>query len=303
MLTAEQILVYAEPFLDLLVLIVFLKAGLARRLPATRNYLAFRVGQACILEVILQIWRVIAISQTALCYLYFYAYWTLYLTGAVLIFLVIREIYSVLMEPVPHLRRLGMMAFHWVIVISCIIAAVIAISAGVTPSHNFAGRLMFTAKFCLHSVCVLELCLLAFIALTIHSLGRSFRSPLFGVSLGFGIQAATSFAIGAVVQWQHAQIWSLPNLLLEISIVVVLLTWTTYFLLPERVEERQAQVVPSPSPLIRWNDVAQALGHTSPHVAAGGSTGFFLQDVEHVVDRVLARNHMQPEVKAGSKVG
>lgn len=304
MLAAEHYLVYAEPFLSLVVLIAFLKAGLARRLPATRNYLAMRVGSAVFLYSILEMHHVVTIAATTQCYLYFYAYWTLYLIGAVLIFFVIREVYSELMRPVPHLRKLGMMAFRWAIAISCIIAAIIAVSAGIAPIHNFDAKLVYAAQLCLHSVSVLELCLLAFVALTIHSLGRSFRSPLFGIALGLGIEAASNFLVSALVIWQHATIWSSVNLFNEFVIMVVLLTWTTYFLLPERQEDAGIIMVPAPSPLIRWNDVAQALGHSSPRVAAGTSTGFFLQDVERVVDRVLARNHAALDVKSSdSKVG
>ena len=170
-----------------------------------------------------------------------------------------------------------------------------------TPMHTFADRLFYTAGLCLHSVSVFELCLLAFIALTIHSLGRSFRSPLFGIALGLGIQAAADFVIFAITRWEHAKIWSVANLLSEVLTAIVLLTWTTYFLLPQRQEECGVITVPTPSPLIRWNDVAQALGHGSPRVAAGVSTGFFLQDVERVVDRVLARNQFT-EPKTTSKV-
>lgn len=290
MLTAEHYLVYAEPFLVLGVFLVFLKARLGRRLPAMRNYLGFRVGEAFVLNSMLEMQHVVPISSTTQCYLYFYAYWSLYLTGAVLIFFVIREVYGILMEPVPQLRRLGMMAFRWVLAISAIIAAIIAISASVAPTHTFAQRLVYVAQLCYHSVSVLELCLLAFIALTIHSLGRSFRSAIFGIALGFGVQAAGNFVIFSVVNWQHSQIWSSADSLSEMLTFVVLFMWGAYFLLPQRAAEREVQYVPSPSPLIRWNDVAQALGHGTPRVAAGASTGFFLQDVERVVDRVLARN-------------
>jgi hypothetical protein len=290
MLAAEHYLVFAEPFLTLVVLIAFLKAGLGRRLPATRNYLMTRVASTVILYGILEMNHVVAIAPTTQCYAYFYAYWSLYLIGAVLIFFVIREIYSELMRPVPHLRKLGMMAFRWAIAISCIFAAIFAVSAGISPIHNYDARLVYLAQLCFHSVSVLELCLLAFVALTIHSLGRSFRSPLFGIALGLGIEASSQFLIASVEIWQHAKVWSSANFMTEVVITVVLLTWTTYFLLPQHQESVAMVQNPEPSPLIRWNDVAQALGHSSPRVAAGTSTGFFLQDVERVVDRVLARN-------------
>ena len=304
MLAAEHYLVYAEPLLSLVVLIAFLKAGLGCRLPATRNYLFLRNGATVLLFGILEINHFIAITSLAQYKAYFYTYWTLYLVGAVLIFFVIREIYSELMRPVPHLRKLGMMAFRWAIAISCIIAAIIAVSASVAPIHNFAAKLVYVAQLCYHSISVLELCLLAFVALTIQSLGRSFRSPLFGLALGLGIEAASVFLVASVNIWEKARFWTFANLLNEIVIIAVLIMWTAYFLLPARKENAVVVAAPEPSPLIRWNDVAQALGHTSPRVAAGTSTGFFLQDVEKVVDRVLAKNHAVLETKSSdSKVG
>lgn len=303
MLTAEHILVYAEPILVLAVFIAFLKSGFGRSLPAMRNYLVFRVVGTVVLEFLLQLQHLVSITAKLQCSIYFFAYWSLYLTGAVLIFLVIREIFGLLMQPVPQVRKLGMMAFHWVIAISCIIGAVIAVSAGLAPVSTLGQRLVYVAQLTLHSVSVLELCLLAFVALTIHSLGRSFRSPLFGISLGFGLKAASSFVVGALVAMQHAKVWSGANLLAEGLTCAILITWGVYFLLPEPAMERNVQVVPEPSPLIRWNDVAQALGHSSPRVAAGASTGFFLQDVERVVDRVLARNQALVVKSSDSKAG
>jgi hypothetical protein len=305
MLTAEHILVYVEPLLVLAVLIIFLKTGFARRLPAMRNYLVFRVGSAFLLnEVLLQLQHFVPVSATRQCAIYFFAYWSLYLVGAVLIFFVLREVFSILMQPVPQVRKLGMMAFHWAVAISGIVAVIIVASAGFSPKYTFAGRLVYATKMAMNSVSVLELCLLAFVALTIHSLGRSFRSPLFGVALGFGIQAAAEFIIIGYERWHQSGVWSSANFFLEASIVMVFFTWGAYFLLPEKVPAAQVQqFVPTPSPLIRWNDVAQALGHSSPRVAAGASTGFFLQDVEKVVDRVLAKNRV-PEVKSSnSSVG
>lgn len=305
MLTAEQILVDAEPFLVLAVLIVFFKTGFARRLPAMRNYLIFKLCSAFFLnEVLLKLQHFIPMSADTQGAIYFIGFWSLYLVGAVLIFFVVREVFSILMQPVPQVRKLGMMAFHWAVAISGILAVIIVASAGFSPKYTFAGRLMYATKMAMNSVSVLELCLLAFVAITIHSLGRSFRSPLFGIALGLGIQSTSEFVISAIERWHGACVWSSENLCVEISIVVVLLTWGTYFLLPEKVPAAQVQqLVPTPSPLIRWNDVAQALGHSSPRVAAGASTGFFLQDVEKVVDRVLAKNRV-PEVKSSnSSVG
>jgi hypothetical protein len=43
--------------------------------------------------------------------------------------------------------------------------------------------------------------------------------------------------------------------------------------------------------LFRWNEIASALGHTGTQVAVQQpASGFFLSDVEKVVEDVLTRN-------------
>ncbi len=118
MLTAEHYLVYAEPLLTLAVLVIFVRAGFARRFPAMRNYLGMRVGSTFALEAILNLQYVVPVAATTQYYIYFYTYWISFLISAVLIFFVLKEIYSELMRPVPGLRGLGMMAFRWVVAIS-----------------------------------------------------------------------------------------------------------------------------------------------------------------------------------------
>jgi hypothetical protein len=62
-----------------------------------------------------------------------------------------------------------------------------------------------------------------------------------------------------------------------------------YCALPEPV--RKPVVLPVNSTIYRWNEIASALGHTGTQVALQQPTnGFFLTDVERVVDKVLNRN-------------
>jgi|SRR5579875_627059 len=302
MILIEKILTLLEPLMVLAVLVAFAKSRYYKRLHAMRNFLFFRFISATILVAIINVPHFIRVTETEIDYTYYYAYWFAYLTSAVLIFFVLREVYSELMHPLPEIRRLGMIAFRWIMVISGVMGVIIAVSSEITPNDSFPSLLMYVSELCVRSVSILELCLLAFLTLTVRNLGRSFRSPLFGIALGFGIQASADFVITAISQWKHVPIWSLPELILEILTTLVLVTWVTYFLLPERQEEQAVAIVPAQSPLIRWNDVAQALGHSTPRVAMGGSTGFFLQDVERVVDRVLARNGHLDAANSATKV-
>ncbi|MFP5250318.1 MAG: hypothetical protein ACLGP3_10895, partial [Acidobacteriota bacterium] len=57
-------------------------------------------------------------------------------------------------------------------------------------------------------------------------------------------------------------------------------------------------VMPASSAIYRWNEIASALGHTGTQVAVQQpANGFFLTDVEKVVEKVLSRNLKEHESK------
>jgi hypothetical protein len=64
--------------------------------------------------------------------------------------------------------------------------------------------------------------------------------------------------------------------------------WVTYCALPEPA--RKPLMVPANSTIFRWNEIATALGHTGTQVAVQPAGGFFLSDVEKVVEDTLSRN-------------
>jgi hypothetical protein len=64
--------------------------------------------------------------------------------------------------------------------------------------------------------------------------------------------------------------------------------WVVWCALPEPA--RKPVVMPASSTIYRWNEIASALGHTGTKVAVHPASGFFLSDVEKVVEDVLARN-------------
>jgi hypothetical protein len=49
-------------------------------------------------------------------------------------------------------------------------------------------------------------------------------------------------------------------------------------------------MVPAHSTILRWNEIATALGHTGTQVAVQPAEGFALTDVERALEGVLARN-------------
>jgi hypothetical protein len=277
-------LTLVEPWLNLLALLVALKVGVGRRFPSITFYLGLRFVSGVVLAAILNAHHFSSISEKTQTLAYFYTYWPVYIAGAISIFFVVQEIFSELMSPVPGLQRIGVIAFRWV----SVTAVLISIGAALPVRQN-SDLFSLVGTQIMRCTSIIELCLLAFIALTIHSLGRSFRSVMFGMGLGFGLEAASQL-IAAALLVRNPALYSLGNCILEIVTVATFLTWTAYFFIPEPAAERNTATLPVTSPLIRWNEIAKALGHSAPHVALGQSQAFFLQDVEKVVDKILTKN-------------
>lgn len=285
----QDILTRLEPVFLLLAAVAFFKSGSARRLPALASYFVVRGAQALFFEAVLHIWGNGSIPDcgTFRYRVYFYGYWVTYLAAAIAVFFVVQEVFKRVMEPVPGLRRLGLLAFRWISIVALVIS-VGAIALPAAAMKNGSDRLGTIGLQTMRCVSVMELCLLAFLALSIHALGRSFRSRLFGIGLGFGLQAAAELITSALLA-RDPSMTSGTDLFLQIVTTVVLVSWTAYFVVPEPKAERSMIVLPPQSMLARWNALAKGLGQM-PEVAVAQPTGFFLQDIESVVDRVLAKN-------------
>jgi hypothetical protein len=283
-----HLLVDIEPWLNLVAFLAVLKAGLSKRYPSVTAYLGFRCLSEAGLYFILNEHHYISVSVHTQTLTYIYSYWICYAIGAVAIFFALQEVFRAVMEPVPGLQRLGLITFRWV----AIAATIILLGMGSIPAHG-GNKNIYLASLLgvqmMRCISILEICLLAYLALSVHSLGRSFRGRVFGIGLGFGLQAAGDLISSALLT-RSAGIWSFGNLLLEVISIGTLLVWSTYFLLPEPAEEREPITLPLTSPLLRWNAIASALGQRPAHVSLGAaSSAFFLQDVEQVVDKFLTK--------------
>lgn len=284
-----HILVVVEPFLNFIALLAILRAGLSERFPAMRNYLILRCATDALLLFILKENRILHVSEYTQTVTYIYAYWISYAIVAVAIFFALQEVFKALMDPVPGLQRLGLIIFRWVSVASVILL----IGIGGTPYYQGWSKTAILASVIgvqmMRCISILEICLLAYLAISLNSLGRSYRGRVFGIGFGFGLQACGELIVSSMLTRFHS-IWSWQNLLVEVPAIAALVIWTVYLVLPEPAAERGPITLPITSPLLRWNDIASALGQRPAHVALGAtSSAFFLQDVEEVVDKFLTK--------------
>jgi len=136
-------------------------------------------------------------------------------------------------------------------------------------------------------VSLLELCLLAFLCLSMNALRLSVRDMAFGIALGFGLMSANDFVVVSLMNGNGSLIAPL-QFVYQSLVLVALGTWVAYAALPEVA--RRPVTVHVNSTIYRWNEIASALGHPGTQVAVQASSSFFLTDVEKVVEKVLNRS-------------
>ena len=214
--------------------------------------------------------------------MYFYFYWAVYIASAVLLFFVCIEVFRSALSAFSGLQRLGTVVFRW----AALASALISLST-ISFDHSSLLSIPAIALRLMHSVSVLELCLLGFLCLSMNALRLSVRDMAFGIALGFGLMSSSDFILASF--WSRNTSLTDPlQLVYESVILVLLVIWIVYAALPEPA--RQPLVMPVNSILLRWNEIASVLGYTGTQVAVQPAGGFILTDVERVAERMPIRN-------------
>jgi hypothetical protein len=260
---------------------LFWKRKLYRRFPYMGAYLGLRVASMPMLLAALylqsQPWghRYYAV--------YFFAYWAVYIASALLLLLVCIEVFRSALSALPGLMKIGTVIFRWAILVSVVLTF-----SSISFVHRGFALVPDIAVGLMRSVSVLELCLLAFLCLSMNALRLSIRDMSFGIALGFGVLSANDFVFAALSPKDPSMTASM-QFVYEALILASLAIWISYCALPEAV--RKPLMMPANSTIYRWNEIASALGHTGTQIAIQQpANSFFLTDVEKVVEKVLTRN-------------
>ena len=267
---------------------VFWKKGLQKRFPALSMYLALRAGTMPVLLGLLYVQAQPWGHQYFP--FYFYPYWAVYIASGILLFFVTLEIFRSVLSPFSGLMRLGTVVFRWVALVSAV-----ASLGSISFTHPNISLIPDFALALMRSVSILELCLLAFLGLCINALQLSFKDLAVGFGLGFGIMSANDL-IYAALSPGNSSLNAPLQFANEGVILIVVGMWVAYCAVPERV--RKPLVMPANSTIYRWNEIAAALGHGTHVAVQQPANGFFLTDVERVVEKVLTRNLQGNESKS-----
>jgi hypothetical protein len=263
--------------------VLFRNKGFERRFPATGLYLTLRAVSGALLLTVLHLessaWGV----SHHLGMLYFFGYFGMYAASAVLLFFVCIEVFRSALSSFPSISKLAIVIFRWAAFVSVIVSltSISYVNQGFYIVADISYGLM-------RSVSVLELCLLAFLCLSMNALRLSPRDMAFGIALGFGIMSSSDFVVSSWIS-HVASINDPVQFVCESLLLAALGMWIAYCVMPEPAPK--PVLMPANSTIYRWNEIASALGHTGTKVAVQQpANSFFLSDVERVVDKVLARN-------------
>jgi hypothetical protein len=267
---------------------LFWKKSFRDHFPAMGNYLTLRITSMPVILALLytqsQPWgRSTTLTYFSYYCFYFYVYWAVYIASAVLLFFVCIEVFRSALSAFPGLLKFGTVIFRW-----AMLASVIVSLSTVSFEHRNILLIPEIAYRLMRSVSIVELCLLAFLCLSMNALRLSTRDMAFGIALGFGLMSSSDFILASF--WNSQTTLTAPvQFVSEAVILASLGIWVTYCALPEQV--RRPVVMQVNSTIYRWNEIASALGHSGTQVAVPQpANSFFLTDVENVVDKVLSRN-------------
>jgi len=263
--------------------ILFWSKGLQRRFPAMGFYLALRAIATPVLMLVLfeesKPWGL----DHHLDQIYYFGFFGTYLAATVLLFFICIEVFQAALAAFPGIAKLAIVIFRWAAVVSMIVSL-----TSISYAHKGIYIIADVCYGLMHSVSVLELCLLAFLCLCMNALRLTVRDLAFGIALGFGVLSSADFIIMSWIS-RVASLTDPLQFVYETLILGTLAIWIVYSIHPEPA--RRPVLMPASSTIHRWNEIASALGHTGTQVAAQQpANSFFLSDVERVVEKVLARN-------------
>jgi hypothetical protein len=257
-----QVLEYAEPLLCVVALGSLLRSSTAKQFSFLVALLATR-SFALVVELLILHFGHHLFGALLGYAVYFYFYWAAFAIQSILMLAVICSMYRLAMAPLKGLQNLGMLIFSWVAGISVLLALGLSAAPHVTTTHyilNFVSQMQRTQS-------ILLLCLLLFVCFAIRPMGLSYRSRIFGVSLGLGMMATTSLVQSAWIgyaKWRYGYMTAINDSVCCLTLVV----WAVYFALPE--PKRRIITLPTTSPFLRWNQISEVLGDNPGHVAIAG---------------------------------
>src|SRR5277367_4428134 len=217
---------FLEPILCGMLVFFLVRSKAARQFGYLVALLCVRLTCSAICLPLLSLSRH-TVERHAAYQVYFYVYWISYALEAILSLLLVYSIFKLAMAPLKGLQTLGMLVFRWVAAIS----VAVAIGVAVTPHQSGIHFMTAMITQLQQTSSILTLCLLLFVCFAIRPMGLTFRSRIFGVSLGLGFLATASLINSAWLA-HSPNMYSTISLINGLVVGLTLLIWSAYFAFP-----------------------------------------------------------------------
>jgi hypothetical protein len=226
----------------------------------------------------------VGLSKLAAYNIYFYSHQVSFFLEYALLVTVIYSVFRKAMKPLEGLHRAGKIVFRWV----CGVSLALSFAMAVGPHIKGANQIGTITGQVQQGTSILILCLLLFVCFSTRHLGLTYRSHIFGVTLGLGVYATTSLVEAAWYTTGSAvSLYSPIYLFSSLGACLAVLTWGAYFAMPE--PERKMILLPTTSPFFLWNRISEALGDEPGFVAIAGFKPEMLAPAELTVFTAASR--------------
>src|SRR5690348_7867063 len=217
---------------------------------------------------------------------YYSAYWVGTAMQDVFMIAVLYELFCAAFRPFAGLQDLAKVVFKWAAASIFFIGFLVFASMPSIQGVKFSWLILGVYDF-ERIVRVMECALLMFLFIGSQHLGVSKRNRVFGFALGFGLDAFFQLVVFSAMANAHVSKLHTLGQLLPMVYYISLLAWVGYLVAPEPA--RESIHIPVTSPLLRWNEVALALGHSGGRVALNMPAEPFMPSVERMVEQVMQK--------------
>jgi hypothetical protein len=227
----------AEFLLWAVLAFLFWKKGFHRSFPAMGYYLALNLAASPVLGVLLFTQSTqlsISITNPYFSHYAFYVYtfWAVYIANSVLFFFVCIEIIRSALSGFSELKKSAVVTFRWVALLS----AIVSLSTANFEHRNLISIPMIIPEVAyrlMRSVSIVELCLLAFLCLSMKALHLSVRDMSFGIAVGFALMSSSDLLISSFISRKTSLIDPI-QFVKEGVLLSALGIWIAYSALPMR---------------------------------------------------------------------
>lgn len=220
---------------------------------------------------------------------YYSAYWVATAMADMFKIAVLYEIFCAAFKPFAGLQDLAKVVFKWAAASIVLVGFLVFVTTPTSQPIKFNWLVVGIYDF-EKIVRLMECALLMFLFMGSQHLGVSKRSRVFGFALGFGVDAFFQLLVYSAAANSHVSSLHKLGQLPPIVYFVSLMIWVAYLVQPEPA--RESLHIPLTSPLLRWNEVALALGHTGGKVAINSAAEPFMPTVERMVEQVMQKESM-----------